>query len=411
MTVGREEPRARANVVVIDDDKLVSDLICRILKKEYSARGYASAEEALRSENLGAVDVIIADVNLPGMDGIEFLDRVQLVDSGIPVILITGYGDIDIAISALQSGATDFILKPFKNEQISISVERALEARRLVLENRALLEELRKKNQELETLNEEMNARNVEIEKELDIAANLQRCLFPAALPEIDRFDLALKFRPVEKVSGDFFDFIFYDRDLFAFVFADVSGHGVPAALYSAMVKTAISSVRTSGPVPSEFMGEVNSFLIGSQKRMSYNYVTIFYGLFDLAAETLTYCNAGIPSPAVMRADGSYQFLDPNSPFVGIFENSVYRNESVKIVPGDRLIFYTDGVFELTGSNDRIMGQGVFLELLKSLGNLDIHELVEKIFERVMEFSGTQRPGDDITLIGMSYMKKEAENE
>jgi len=411
VTVGREEPRARANVVVIDDDKLVSDLICRILKKEYSARGYASAEEALRSENLGAVDVIIADVNLPGMDGIEFLDRVQLVDSGIPVILITGYGDIDIAISALQSGATDFILKPFKNEQISISVERALEARRLVLENRALLEELRKKNQELETLNEEMNARNVEIEKELDIAANLQRCLFPAALPEIDRFDLALKFRPVEKVSGDFFDFIFYDRDLFAFVFADVSGHGVPAALYSAMVKTAISSVRTSGPVPSEFMGEVNSFLIGSQKRMSYNYVTIFYGLFDLAAETLTYCNAGIPSPAVMRADGSYQFLDPNSPFVGIFENSVYRNESVKIVPGDRLIFYTDGVFELTGSNDRIMGQGVFLELLKSLGNLDIHELVEKIFVRVMEFSGTQRPGDDITLIGMSYMKKEAENE
>ncbi len=409
--MGREEPRARANVVVIDDDKLVSDLICRILKKEYSARGYASAEEALRSENLGAVDVIIADVNLPGMDGIQFLDRVQLVDSGIPVILITGYGDIDIAISALQSGATDFILKPFKNEQISISVERALEARRLVLENRALLEELRKKNQELETLNEEMNARNVEIEKELDIAANLQRCLFPAALPEIDRFDLALKFRPVEKVSGDFFDFIFYDRDLFAFVFADVSGHGVPAALYSAMVKTAISSVRTSGPVPSEFMGEVNSFLIGSQKRMSYNYVTIFYGLFDLAAETLTYCNAGIPSPAVMRADGSYQFLDPNSPFVGIFENSVYRNESVKIVPGDRLIFYTDGVFELTGSNDRIMGQGVFLELLKSLGNLDIHELVEKIFERVMEFSGTQRPGDDITLIGMSYMKKEAENE
>lgn len=407
----REETLARANVVVIDDDKLVSDLICRILKKEYSARGYASAEEALRSENLGAVDVIIADVNLPGMDGIEFLDRVQLVDSGIPVILITGYGDIDIAISALQSGATDFILKPFKNEQISISVERALEARRLVLENRALLEELRKKNQELETLNEEMNARNVEIEKELDIAANLQRCLFPAVLPEIDRFDLALKFRPVEKVSGDFFDFIFYDRDLFAFVFADVSGHGVPAALYSAMVKTAISSVRTSGPVPSEFMGEVNSFLIGSQKRMSYNYVTIFYGLFDLAAETLTYCNAGIPSPAVMRADGSYQFLDPNSPFVGIFENSVYRNESVKIVPGDRLIFYTDGVFELTGSNDRIMGQGVFLELLKSLGNLDIHELVEKIFERVMEFSGTQRPGDDITLIGMSYMKKEAENE
>lgn len=407
----REETLARANVVVIDDDKLVSDLICRILKKEYTARGYASAEEALRSENLGAVDVIIADVNLPGMDGIEFLDRVQLVDSGIPVILITGYGDIDIAISALQSGATDFILKPFKNEQISISVERALEARRLVLENRALLEELRKKNQELETLNEEMNARNVEIEKELDIAANLQRCLFPAVLPEIDRFDLALKFRPVEKVSGDFFDFIFYDRDLFAFVFADVSGHGVPAALYSAMVKTAISSVRTSGPVPSEFMGEVNSFLIGSQKRMSYNYVTIFYGLFDLAAGSLTYCNAGIPSPAVMRADGSYQFLDPNSPFVGIFENSVYRNESVKIVPGDRLIFYTDGVFELTGSNDRIMGQGVFLELLKSLGNLDIHELVEKIFERVMEFSGTQRPGDDITLIGMSYMKKEAENE
>ncbi len=259
--------RIKANVVVIDDDKLVNDLICRILRKEYRARGYESAEDALRSENLAAVDVLIADVNLPGMDGIEFLDRVQLVDSGIPVILITGYGDIDIAISALKSGATDFILKPFKNEQISISVERALEARRLVLENRALLEELRQKNQELEALNEEIRTRNIEIEKELDIAANLQRCLFPAALPDLDRFELALKFRPVEKVSGDFFDFIPYGENLFAFVFADVSGHGVPAALYSAMVKTAISSVKTSSPVPSEFMGEVNRFLIGSRNR------------------------------------------------------------------------------------------------------------------------------------------------
>ncbi len=402
-----ETARVKANVVVIDDDKLVNDLIYRILRKEYNARGYESAEEALRSENLSAVDVIIADVNLPGMDGIEFLKRVQIVDSGIPVILITGYGDIDIAISALKSGATDFILKPFKNEQISISVGRALEARRLVLENRVLMEELRQKNQELEALNEDIKTRNIEIEKELDIAANLQRCLFPAALPDLDRFDLALKFRPVEKVSGDFFDFIPYGEDLFAFVFADVSGHGVPAALYSAMVKTAISSVKTSTPVPSEFMGEVNRFLIGSQKQMSYNYVTIFYGLFDLAADTLTYCNAGIPSPAVMRADGSYVFLDPNSPFVGIFENSVYKNECMSIGGGDRLVFYTDGVFELTGSNDRIMGQGVFLELLKNYVEKNIYELIEAIFERVMEFSGSQRPGDDITLIGMSYKSKE----
>ncbi len=404
-----ESVREKANVVVIDDDRLVRDLVCRILKKEYTARGYESAEEALRSENLASVDVIIADVNLPGMDGIEFLDRVQLVDSGVPVVLITGYGDIDTAIAALKSGATDFILKPFKNEQISISVQRALEARRLILENRALLEELRQKNQELEALNEEIKARNIEIEKELDIAANLQRCLFPAALPDLAGFELALKFRPVEKVSGDFFDFIPCDDRHFAFVFADVSGHGVPAALYSAMVKTAISSVKTSSFVPAEFMSEINGFLIGSQKRMSYNYVTIFYGLFDLAADTLTYCNAGIPSPVVMRTDGTYAFLDPNSPFVGIFENSVYRSERISIGAGDRLVFYTDGVFELTGANDRIMGQGVFLELLKRCAEKGIHELIETIFERVMEFSGSRRPGDDITLIGMSYKKKEGD--
>ncbi|TAL39598.1 MAG: response regulator [Spirochaetes bacterium] len=391
------------HIAIIDDDKSVNFLINRILEDEYAVSSYLSAEDALGAIELSAVDVVITDVNLPGMDGLELLRHIQEKDDNIPVILITGYTDIDTAISALKSGAFDFILKPFNTDQILISVQKALESRRLVVENRTLLKELTIKNSELEKLNLQIQTRNVEIENELDMASNLQQCIFPVTYPEIGKFRFSVKFKPVEKISGDFFDFMVYDENHFSFILADVSGHGLPAALYSAMVKMAITSVEEQNLNPAAFMDGVNRFLINAQKKMSYNYVTIFYGSFDLDTKRLRYCNAGIPAPVILKSSGDIVMLDPNGPFVGIFDTSIYMDAEVAIDTGDKILFYTDGVFECTNKDDKIMGQKILFELIKKVQQYAMSEIVTSLFGEVEKFCGENRYNDDITLVGMSY--------
>jgi len=397
------EAARSGRIVIIDDDDMINEVLTYILEEVYEVRSYLNAEDAIHGEELGNFDVVITDVNLPGMNGIEFLERVQVQDENIPVIVITGFNDIDVAISALKKGAFDFILKPFKNDQILLSVKKAMERRQLLLENITLLRELREKNSELETLNRRIQARNFEIENELEIASNLQQCLFPLVVPEIEGLRTSLHFKPVEKITGDIFEFIVYDETRFSLIFADVSGHGVPAALYSAMVKTAIGLFVNENIAISESMAEMNSFLINSQKKLSYNYVTMFHGFFDLGNEIMTYCNAGIPAPAVVRKDGDVDFLEPNGPFVGIFEDSEYEAKSTSFRKGDALILYTDGAFECSDAGEKILGHSKFMANLRDLRNRPMEEIASVLFSEVERHCGSERYVDDVTILGMYY--------
>jgi serine phosphatase RsbU (regulator of sigma subunit)/CheY-like chemotaxis protein len=398
-----QEVLKSGKIVIIDDDDMINEVLTYILEEVYEVRSYLNAEDAIQGEELGKFDVVITDVNLPGMNGIEFLERVQVQDENIPVIVITGFNDIDVAISALKKGAFDFILKPFKNDQILLSVKKAMERRRLLLENITLLRELRKKNSELETLNRKIQARNFEIENELEIASNLQQCLFPLVVPEIHGIRTTLKFKPVEKITGDIFEFIIHDESKFSVIFADVSGHGVPAALYSAMVKTAIGLFVAENIGISESMAEMNSFLINSQKKLSYNYVTMFHGFFDLGNGVMTYCNAGIPAPAVMRQGGNVEFLEPNGPFVGIFENSEYEEKRTSFKEGDTLILYTDGAFECSNAGDKILGHSMFMKNLRELSGKPMEHIVAELFLEVERYCGSERYVDDVTILGVHY--------
>ncbi len=252
----------RARVVVVDDDEIVSGALELALEDSYSVLLFSTAENALASGAIPRADVVIADINLPGMDGVEFLEKIKEASHAASVIVITGYKDLDLAVSTMKKGAFDFMLKPFNTDQMLIAVEKAIENKKLIEENIKLFSELQQKNVELEKLNREIQERNIQIEKELDIARNLQQCLFPFALPKIDRVDMYQKSIPAQKLGGDFFDILVFNEDMFALIFADVSGHGVPAALYAAMMKSAIyASVDPDAP-PEVVVGLINKFLI-----------------------------------------------------------------------------------------------------------------------------------------------------
>ena len=393
----------KPEVVIIDDDEMVNEVLKFILDDEYRVYNYYTAEDALQSDVIMQADVIVTDVNLPGINGLEFIQKVHEINESIPIIIITAYNDIEIAISALKAGAFDFILKPFKNDQIALAVKRAYERYKLIKENINLVGELKLKNNELEKLYAQLQTRSVQIENELDIASNLQQCLFPISFPEIKGFSFYLKFKPVEKISGDFFDFIIHDGKHFSFIFADVSGHGVPAALYSAIVKTAISSIVTHEKSPSEIMNEMNQFLIQTQKTMSYNYAAIFLAHINLDNHRIEYINAGLPAPIIIHNDGDAIRLGTTGPFVGIFDTSLYTTKSVKLLAGDKLLFFSDGAFECPDKVDRILGEKQFQQLIDEYRTLEINELIEFLFKRVQEFCGYDRFVDDVTMLGMKY--------
>ncbi|HEY1406192.1 MAG TPA: SpoIIE family protein phosphatase [Spirochaetota bacterium] len=399
----------RQRICVVDDDEAVRSIIAQILETRYLVDVYSSAEELIRVADIPSFDAVITDVQLPGVTGIECISLVHEKDDTIPVIVVTGMGDFETAISALKQGAFDFIVKPFHADQILISVEKALERRMLYLENRKLLHELTEKNRQLEILYRQMNDRNTQIERDLDIASNLQDSLFPATFPKIDGITFSLKMKPAEKISGDFFDLIEISPSKFMFVFADVSGHGVPAALYSAMIKSAIVSLQERNLSPSEWTKAVNRYLITSQKKMSYSYATLFCAFFNLELGNMVFCNAGIPAPIVLRTDGQRAHLDPTGPFVGLFDTAEYEQSSIKISEGDRLLFFSDGAFEIGYGTHMMLGYESLVKYIEEIKDRPVATIVDNIYDRLFSLLEGKQIRDDATVIGMeisSFNKK-----
>jgi serine phosphatase RsbU (regulator of sigma subunit) len=390
-------------ICIIDDDDSVRSVMVSMLEMKYNVDSFDCVENVLASADISLYDVIVTDVQLPGTGGIEFITLVHERDDSIPVIVVTGMGDFQTAISALKNGAFDFLVKPFHTDQILIAVEKAIERRTLVLENRKLLYELTEKNRQLEILYRQINERNIQIERDLDIASNLQNSLFPASFPDIPGVNFHLRMNPAEKISGDFFDLIQVSRHKFMLVFADVSGHGVPAALYSAMIKSAIVTLQEKNLSPTEWLKNVNQYLITSQKKMSYSYATVFCGFFNLEQGSLVYGNAGMPAPVLLKANGVRSQLDPTGPFVGIFETAEYEQELIKIEEGDRIIFFSDGAFEIGYDRQMMLGYDSLIRHIDEEKKKPLGEIVEGIYDRLFKLLAGRNVRDDVTIIGAEF--------
>jgi len=399
----------KQKVCMIDDDDSVRSIIAAMLERQYLVEQYSSVEEFVASSDIPSLDVVITDVQLSGVTGIEAISIVHEKDDTIPVIVVTGMGDFSTAISALKQGAFDFIVKPFHADQILIAVEKALERRALFLENRKLLHELTEKNRQLEILYRQMNDRNTQIERDLDIASNLQDSLFPTSFPEIGGVSFFLRMRSAEKISGDFFDVIEVNPSKFMFILADLSGHGVPAALYSAIIKSAIVSLDGKNLSPSEWIRAVNRYLITSQKKMSYSYATLLCAFVNLEHGSLTYCNAGFPAPIVISSDGNRKQLETTGPFVGIFETADYAQSSITISEGDKILFFSDGAFEVGYGAQPMLGYESLLSYIETIMDRKLSAIVDSVYDRLISMLEGKPIRDDATIIGMeilSYKKK-----
>ncbi len=248
-----------------------------------------------------------------------------------------------------------------------------------------------------------VTAEKERIGAELDVAKHIQAsmlpCIFPA-FPERPELDIYATMTPAKEVGGDFYDFFLVDDDRLAMVMADVSGKGVPAALFMVIAKTLIKNVTQTGLSPSDVLEKVNNQLcVGNEAEM---FVTVWLGILEISTGKLTCSNAGHEYPVIKRRDGDYELIKDKHGFVlAGMEGSHYKEYELHINAGDRLFLYTDGVAEATDVHNELYGTDRMLKALNDNKNEDCEVLLGRMMQDIDSFVGEAPQFDDITMLSL----------
>lgn len=244
-----------------------------------------------------------------------------------------------------------------------------------------------------------------QIASELSVATHIQTSMLPRifpAFPAQKEFDIYAMTNPAKVVGGDFYDFFLVDDDHLAVVVADVSGKGIPAALFMVIAKTLIKDHAQRGTSPDVVFTEVNRLLCEANDEGMF--VTAWLGVLELSTGHLSYVNAGHNPPLLRRAGGGYDYLRTRSGFVlaGV-EETRYRSCSLELAPGDALFLYTDGVTEATDAEKQLYGEERLATALNSHKDYAPKELLSAVRDDVEAFVGQAPQFDDITVLSLCY--------
>lgn len=336
-------------------------------------------------------DIILSDINMPEMDGLTLLTRInELRNPALKCIMVSAYGDMGNIRSAMNNGAFDFATKPIDLEDLSRTIEKAIEQIDFVRTSQC-------EHNQLES-----------IKGDLAVAGEIQQAILPSKFPPfpdlVDNVDIFASMTPAKDVGGDFYDFFQIDADRIGFVIADVSGKGIPAALFMAVSRTLIRSTGLRGIPSNECISYANRLLCNES--LDAMFVTVFYGIYTISTGVIDYTNAGHNLPYLLRRNNVVEALPLSQNFiVGVFDDFVYTNSTLTLEPGDALILYTDGVTEAFNEGKQQFGEKGLEKTLKSVPGADSKEIIEAIKEDVTDFSGNEPQSDDITILSLKRLK------
>ena len=258
-----------------------------------------------------------------------------------------------------------------------------------------------------------MTADKERITAELNVATKIQSDMMPYNFPERDDIELYATMTPAKEVGGDFYDFFFIDDDSLAMIMADVSGKGMPAALFMVIAKSVLRNIcmvernsgRSSDGVTSHILGVANNVLCENNR--SGFFVTTWLGILTISTGELRYTNAGHEYPALRRSGGNYELLvTDNCPPLATMEDLQFEEEYIKLEYGDIIFLYTDGVPEAKNAEAARFGTDRMLEILNSGKHANIVEMLTDMKNEIDKFTGEMDPFDDVTMMCMKYTKK-----
>ena len=246
----------------------------------------------------------------------------------------------------------------------------------------------------------------ISLQKELEIARQIQSSILPREVPRIAGLDIAAKYVPMTAVAGDFYDFLALDEKRVGILVADVTGHGVPAALIASMLKTALAAQSAVASEPSQVLAGLNQSLCG---KFETHFVTAGYLFVDMEKQILRYGGAGHPPMMFGALNGNaaeFREIEANGMLLGMFEQAAYASLELPFRPGDRCVLYTDGVIETKNGAQEEFGAKRFLRFLEAASRLTAARLIAESLVELTRWSGKGEHGareDDITLVAVNF--------
>jgi sigma-B regulation protein RsbU (phosphoserine phosphatase) len=365
-------------VLVAEDQPHVRDALRLLLKSAgFQITDVATPAALLAELSARPYDALLLDLNYTrdttsGAEGLELLPSIRQLDRTLPVVVMTAWGTVDVAVEALHRGADDFIQKPWDNTRL-VSLLRAQ------MENSR---QLRRKQAQKEFESEELR--------------EIQAGLLPKEIPQVDGCRIAVEWHPAGDVGGDYFDVLPYGPGRVGLCIADVAGKGVPAALLMSNLQAAARAHASETIAPKDFCARLNGVACANTSRG--RFTTFFYARLDTVQQRVTYCNAGHNAPLLVRADGSCERLDEGGPVFGEFPETEYAEGEVPLRSGDRLVLFTDGVTEAYNANGAEFGERRLIELVRQLRHMDSAAMEARILAAVRAHTGGQLQ-DDATLM------------
>jgi len=392
-------------ILIVDDESVVTQSLSALLELEtdYSVMTFQSPVDALRKIRDVTVDLVISDFLMPEMNGLEFLSEFKRLHPEAPRIMLTGYADKENSIRAINEvGLFQYIEKPWDNDQVRLVIDNALTTKSLRETLRERINDLDRALLERQRLTE----RNELLREELDVARALQLGMLPPEFPAIDGMALSAEYLPALEIGGDFYDTIPLAGDKIGILVADVTGHGIQAALSTAVVKFAFSDYKNCECSATEIITGMNKILLRALPEETFAAAMVV--ILDTKTSECRLANGGLPHPFLLhRQSKDAERIAANGFMLGVIDEALFKPEeehTLQLSKGDFLMVYTDGVSEAQNVDGVPFDQGMLTEQLVTHADLSGPDLSKKLIAASKKFSDPNHPWDDITILGIDVL-------
>jgi len=374
--------------LIADDQPDVIAALRLLLKSAgYQTESADSPSAILEAIKKREFDVVLMDLNYArdttsGQEGLDLISRIHAEDKTLPIVAMTAWGTVDLAVEAMHRGVRDFVQKPWENSRLLKVLRTQVE------EGRSRRRQRQKASQRREL--------NHTLQLELKEAREIQRRLMPAKSNRFGQFEIASSWRAARTIGGDYLAAFDLPDERAVLCVADVSGKGLPAALLMSHMHAALKTVAAQHAEPRDVCARLNQLMYGNLPLN--RFISSFCGVLDLPRGVLQFTNAGHNPPLLVRSNGETTRLTIGGRVLGAFADSTYAYQEIQLRSGDRVALFTDGLTEIRNATGEEFGEARLRQLLIEERRRSATELQSIVMDAAIKFSGGEFE-DDVALM------------